>query len=126
MKKITSRRPLAVVAAGGSPSRAIADKIKVLCQQRDIPYRSLAVQDLAAAAGHFYDSLRSRSLTHGESEALDDAAARARSKPSGDQWLFDRAGSRVDVSPIVAASVALFGAQEALAKKPSPALYGLV
>jgi hypothetical protein len=110
---ILKHRPLAVVSAGGGPARAIMPEVKALCEQRLITFRQLTVQDMGAAAGLFYDALRTRALSHGESESLDEAVQGARAKEVGDLWRFDRKGMRADASPIVAASLALFGAQEA-------------
>ena len=110
---ILKHRPLAVVTAGGGPARAILPEVKALCEQRLITFRQLSAQDMGAAAGLFYDSLRTKALSHGDSEALNEAVGGARAKESGDLWRFDRKGMRADASPLVAASLALFGAQEA-------------
>ena len=99
--------------AGGGPARATVPEGKALCEQRTLPFRVLTAQDMGAAAGLFYDQLRTGGLSHGVSESLSAAVAGARSKESGDLWRFDRKGMRADASPLVAASLALFGAQEA-------------
>lgn len=114
MRELVMRhRPVAVATAGGGPARAVTPEIKALCENRLITFRQFTAQDMNAAAGLFYDALRTKVLTHGESGALADAVRGARSKESGDLWKFDRKGMRVDASPLIAASLALFAAQEA-------------
>ena len=114
---VMKHRPLAVASAGGGPSRAIMPEIKALCANRGITFRQLTAQDMGAAAGLFHDSLRTKTLTHGESGALSDAVRGARGKAAGDMWKFDRVGMRADASPLIAASLALYVAQEAAAQK---------
>lgn len=120
---IANRRPLAVASAGGGPARAVMPEIEGLCKDRLIPFRTLSVQDLGAAAGYFADGLRQRTLSHGISPMLDIAVAGARAKETGDLWRFDRKAMRVDASPLIAASVALFAAQEVRAVERKPALF---
>jgi hypothetical protein len=118
-----SMKVQAVATAGGGPARSIHPEVEGWCDSRLIPFRSMSVQDMGAAAGLFYDGLRTRTLTHGQSEQLDVAVSRARSKNSGDLWRFDKKLTRVDVSPLVASSVALFAAQEVKAQERKPGLF---
>jgi hypothetical protein len=113
----------AVATAGGGPARSIHPEVEGWCDSKLVPFRSMSVQDMGAAAGLFYDGLRTRTLSHGQSENLDVAVSRARSKDSGDLWRFDKKLTRVDVSPLVAASVALFAAQEVKAQERKPGLF---
>ena len=98
-------------------------RIEALCKDRLVPFRTLSVQDMGAAAGLFSDGLRNRTLSHGVSASLDVAVSHARSKEASELWRFDRKAMRVDASPLVAASVALFAAQEAKAQERKPALF---
>lgn len=122
-KLVTASHPLAIGTAGGGPARSILPTVREYCEQRTIPLRELTVQDMAAATGLLYDGIRDKVLQHGESRALDAAIGAARSKQVADLWRIDRRRSRVDVSPLIAATVALFVAQEADAKRRVPAIY---
>jgi len=112
-KVLNSRRPSVVGTAGGGAARAVAAPVKEACEGRMVPYRSLGVPDLAASAMLFYEMLREGTLTHGESESLDLAVRRSKSKQQGDQWRFDRKAMSVDSSPLVAVSLALFLCRDA-------------
>lgn len=120
---VIQHRPLGVVTAGGGPARSIAEQVKALCTTYAVPFRQLAVQDMAASHQLFYDLLRSETLTHGDSTSLAEAVARVRVRDAGDQWRFDRRATRVDCSPLFAAAAALFAGQEYQATKPKYAIY---
>ena len=70
---ISKHRILAVASAGGGPARAIMPDIKALCADRLVSFRQMTSQDMGAAAGLLYDQLRTKTMTHGASEALDTA-----------------------------------------------------
>ena len=104
-------------------SGTIAEQVKALCERYVIPFRQLAVNDLAASHALFSDTLRTEKLTHDGSEALLEAMRRVRVKEAADQWRFDRKTTRVDSSPLFAASAALFAAQEFASRKTEYAIY---
>jgi hypothetical protein len=110
-------KPVGVVSVGGAPVRELGSRLKAFCVSRAVPFRSLSMQDYAAASQGLYEALRVESVTHGESLVLDDAVRRVRIKDRGELWAFDRRATRVDVSPLVSVSAALFGAQEADASR---------
>ena len=120
---VVKHRPSAVCTAGGGPARAIADQVKALCERYVIPFRQLAVNDLAASHALFSDTLRTEKLTHDGSEALLEAMRRVRVKEAADQWRFDRKTTRVDSSPLFAAAAALMAAQEYASRKTEYAIY---
>lgn len=64
--------------------------------------------DLGAGSGAFYDLVTSRSVRHLPQPVLDVPAATAVTKPSGDGWLWDRRHSPTDISPLVAATGAVW------------------
>ena len=124
MERLTkSLGPVAIGTAGGGPARAIMPRVKAFADARLIPFRSMTMQDLGAASGLFYDGLRTGTLSHGDSPALDTAVNGARTKDSSALWRFDRDASRVDVSPLIAASVAVFIGTEAQATQRKPSIH---
>jgi len=62
--------------------------------------------DHARACGHFVDRLTAATLTHRGQAVLDDAIHGAARRPLGDAWLWSRRHSSVDISPLVAVTLA--------------------
>lgn len=76
--------------------------------------------DHARACGTFVDLLARDGLAHRSQAALDDAVAAAARRPLGDAWLWSRSRSNADISPLVAATIAVWGAHSRRpAGKPS-------
>lgn len=114
--------PAAMATAGGAPARAVLPAVTDICTRAGIPLRTLTVADMGAAAQAFYDGIRSRTLTHGASDALDLAVDKARTKTAGDLWRIDRTATRADSSPLIAGSVAVLAGQEHSAGRIVPAI----
>ena len=72
--------------------------------------------ELPAAMGRFYDLVVGGGLRHRGQGILDKAAETAAIKPLGDTWAWDRKNSPVDVSPLCAATFAVW----ALERRPEP------
>jgi hypothetical protein len=66
--------------------------------------------DHARACGTFVDRLTAGTLTHRAQAVLDDAIAGAARRPLGDAWLWSRRHSAVDISPLVAVTLAAWTA----------------
>ena len=66
--------------------------------------------DHARACGHFVDRLTAATLTHRAQAVLDDAIHGAARRPLGDAWLWSRRHSAVDISPLVAVTLAAWAA----------------
>jgi phage terminase large subunit-like protein len=73
----------------------------------------VTAQEHAQACGIFYDSVMDGEprLRHLGSPALTSALAGAVKTPVGDAWKWDRKNSSVDISPLVAATLALWGVE---------------
>ena len=70
----------------------------------------LGASDHARACGTFVDLLGAGRLTHRSQAVLDDAVAGAARRPLGDAWLWSRSRSDVDISPLVAVTLAAYTA----------------
>ena len=70
--------------------------------------------DYGRACGGFFDAVVEKRMRYPAPQPeLDDALAGAVSKPLGDRWKWDRKNSTsADISPIVAATLALWGAEQ--------------
>jgi hypothetical protein len=66
--------------------------------------------DHARACGAFVDRLAAGTLSHRAQAVLDDAVIGAARRPLGDAWLWSRTRSDVDISPLVAVTLAAWAA----------------
>jgi hypothetical protein len=71
---------------------------------------AVSAGDHARACGTFVDGLGAGTITHRGQAVLDDAVTGASRRPYGDAWLWSRARSRLDISPLVAATLAVWAA----------------
>jgi hypothetical protein len=73
------------------------------------------------AAGMFFDSVLQRRLAHLDDWRLNDAVAGATKRAVGQRWAFDRRNVDIDITPLVAGALALWGVETDQAG--APALY---
>lgn len=66
-------------------------------------------REMAAACGQFYDAVATQSLTHFDEAPLASALAGAQKRPLGDAWAWARRIVSVDISPLVAVTLARWG-----------------
>ena len=71
---------------------------------------TVGARDHAQACGTFVDLLGSARLNHRSQAALDAAVTGAARRPLGDAWLWSRLRSTVDISPLVAVTLAAWWA----------------
>lgn len=77
-----------------------------------LPTTAWGGSDLTRGTGRFYDTIKAddtAQVFHRPQPALDIAANSARTRPAGDAWLWDRARSEVDISPLIALNAAVWG-----------------
>jgi len=67
----------------------------------------LNVRQVAHGTGQFFDAVIDRKVSVKFHPALELAVAGARKRPVGDAWVWGRAASEVDISPLVAVTLAL-------------------
>lgn len=75
--------------------------------------------DLTKACGLFYDAVAEQRVRVQANRELDAACAAAKKRPAGDAWVWARKTSLTDISPVVAATIAFWAAQQA----PGPSAY---
>ena len=73
---------------------------------------------MAAACGQLYDAVMSHDLRHLDQISLNLAAASARKRKLGDSWAWNRANEDADITPLVAATLALTGRTYSKKKRP--------
>jgi len=113
-------RPSVVGLDTAGPATSVAADVRDVCERHGVTFREFRPRDLAAASGFLYDHLRERSIRHSVAEPLDLAVEGAVQKRSGDVWRFDRHNSPVDVSPLIAVSVALYAFHESKLTRMEP------
>lgn len=79
-------------------------------------------RQMASACGRFYDAVANRRVRHTDQVDMTTAVAGAATRKLGDAWAWSRSSSAVDISPLVAATLALWGATtlDDEVQKPAP------
>lgn len=94
------------VCDGYGPAGSIAK----LATEAGLTVRTLDSNDHAKACEVLIDNVNGRTLRHLDQEGLTAAARGARTRPLVDRWAWSRRNSKVDISPLVAATLALWSA----------------
>lgn len=80
-------------------------------------------RQVAAACGQFYDAVVEQGLSHLDQAPLAAALAGAQRRPLGDAWAWARRGVSVDISPLVAATLARWGLSVEVEDEGAPNLW---
>lgn len=75
-------------------------------------------RDMAIACAKFFDAVMSRAVAHTDQPQLNVAVSVARKRPIGDSWGWNRRDANSDITPLVASTLALWGAQSSIVKRP--------
>ncbi|MGY1896192.1 terminase TerL endonuclease subunit [Nocardia gipuzkoensis] len=74
-----------------------------------VPVHKLGLSEFAAACGLFFDAVMGRSLRHPDQPTFTTAIEAARKRLVGDLWVWGRRTATSDITPVVAATLALYG-----------------
>lgn len=98
----------AVVIDGTSPAMSLLPELS----KRGVKVTVTGMGDMAKACGLLHDAVRDELVTHFDQDALNVALAGAQKRAIGNAgaWGWDRKAPDVDITPLVAATLALFGA----------------
>lgn len=91
-----------VLLAANSPAMAMVPKLVEL----GVAFELVDGPTFAQACGSFFDDVADGSLRHLGTPALRVAALGAKQRPMSDAWVWSRKSSTVDISPLVAATLA--------------------
>lgn len=97
--------PIAVMADGIGPAGALIHEIEA----SGVAVTALSAGDYSKACGHLLDSIDGRTVRHLRSPELRAAVKGAVRRPLGDSWALSRRTSAVDITTLVAGTVALWG-----------------
>lgn len=103
---VAKHENIGVLYAAGSPAASLAPDLDDL----KIEATALTSGEHAQACGHLYDDVMDMKLRHLGSTELLSAVGGAVKRPLGDAWAWNRKDSTVDISPLVAATLANWGA----------------
>lgn len=93
-----------VVDPGSTAGSLLAD-----LEEAGIPVMTTAARDYAQACGQFYDAVVQGRLRHMGDLDLDIAVAGTTKRDLGDAWAWNRKNPTVDISPLVAVTLAAWG-----------------
>jgi hypothetical protein len=101
----SKHHPAAVVCDGVGPAGSLIHEL----EQQGVPVTALSSKEHGQACGAFYDHVMQEQLRHLGTPELADALKGATRRSLGEAWAWDRKKSTVDISPLVACTLALWG-----------------
>jgi hypothetical protein len=78
-----------------------------------------SARDMVVACAKFYDAAMDGTLVHTDQPQVNVALSVARKRPLEAGWAWNRKAATSDITPIVAETLALWGAQSTTVKKPT-------
>lgn len=99
------RNVRAVAIDPKGPAGSVIEQLRSM----DVPVTQLNVTTMAQACGYFYDTTMNDELRHFRQNELTNAVAGARKRKLLDAWAWHRQSVNTDITPLVAATEALFG-----------------
>ena len=96
---------IGVVCDGKGPVGSLIPDL----QQRGVLVTPVNATEHAQACGMFFDAVGQQTVRRCSDKALDAAVRGAAKRPLGDAWAWSRKSSSVDISPLVAVTLALWG-----------------
>ncbi len=119
-ERVERWRPCAVVVDPTGPAGSLIAPLEAAGVEVVKP----SVRDMTQACGAFYDAVTERTVRYVPRPALDAAVAGARQRLLGDAWAWSRRAVSVDISPLVAVTLASWGhATRAHTYQREPSIY---
>ena len=97
--------PCAIVIDPGGP----AGSLIVDAEKAGLEILQPKTREVGQACGQFFDAVSEQGIVHLDQAPLATALAGAQQRPLGDAWAWARRGVSVDISPLVAATLAVWG-----------------
>ncbi len=111
--------PERIVCDAVGPGKSLVTQLELA----EIPVETMDSNEHAAACGKFTDAVVEQSLRHRGGSDLMNAIRGAKTRPLGDRWAWSRKNSSVDISPLVAATLALYAAMGGDYDDEGPVIY---
>lgn len=106
---IAAQKPLALVVDPRSAAGSFVADLQALTEDTDTVLMEIGSKEYAQACGAFMDLLEAEQLRHIGQKSLTTAVEGAATRTLGDAWAWDRRGKDVDITPLVAVTLALAG-----------------
>lgn len=106
--------PVAVVCDASGPAGSLLRKFEEL----EIEVQAVSAREHSQACGLLYDMVKDAGLRHLGTQELRAAIRGASTRPLGEAWAWSRKSSAIDITPLVACTLALYGIQGALEQEP--------
>jgi phage terminase large subunit-like protein len=105
----------AVVIDGKSPAASMIEDLRAA----GVKVTTTSAGDMAAACGQLFDGVMEGRVRHTDQPQVNVALSVARKRPLGDAWAWNRKSAESDITPLVACTLALWGAQTSSVKRPT-------
>ncbi len=106
LTELQKHHPKQIVCDDYGPAGSVAQA----AEDAGLRIERLATHDHVRACGHLVDLIEQKGLRHLGSDELRRALRGAKTRPLSDAWAWSRKNSAVDISPLVAATLALWAA----------------
>ncbi len=103
---VAEKSPVEFVCDGYGPAASLVAELA----EAGVLVRTINAQEHSQACGVLLDLVEEQEVRHLGSLELLQAVRGARTRPLGDSWAWSRKSSSVDISPLVAATLALASA----------------
>jgi hypothetical protein len=117
---IVDHDPWVVVADATGPGAALVERVE---ERAGVAVTKVSASEHAQACGLLLDAVTEGTLRHLGSAELIAALKGASTRPLGDAWAWSRKSSAVDISPLVAATLALWAVAGMPADMDDPVIY---
>ncbi len=104
----------AVICDGSGPAGSLIPEL----EQAEVQVTAVTAREHARGCGLIYDAVKDGNLRHLGQDQLDSAAKGATQRTLGEAWAWSRKNSAVDISPLVACTLALWGASTTVDTEP--------
>jgi hypothetical protein len=119
-ERVERWRPCAVVVDPTGPAGSLIAPLEAA----GVEVVKATARDATQACGQLYDAVTEGTLRHLDQPMLNAALAGARRRDLGDAWAWARKGLSVDISPLVAVTLAAWGhASRAHLHNRGPSIY---
>lgn len=98
------RDPVKIVCDAAGPASSLLKQL----EERGVVVETVTAREHADACGLIFDLVDQEAVRHGGTAELQAAIRGAATRPLGDAWAWSRKSSTVDISPLVAATLALW------------------
>jgi hypothetical protein len=117
LELVDKHKPLAVACDGAGAAASLLIEL----EKEGVDVFAVSAAEHTKACGAFYDAVEEGRLTHTGDVALAAAIRGATTRPLGGAWAWNRRTSAADITPLVAATLALGVYREKTNERPKPA-----